>query len=249
MAALTAVGAGMVPLPGGVNRRGGIPRHGSPFTGARPVKPGPMDGNQRGTEVVPFGCPADLPHQGNGLLSGARDNACLPDGPGWRSGTKRRSLPRPAHWRRIAWTPARRTAQRSTAGAISVMGYRRPGVVGPESDHLGRDRDQSCPGDDAEDDASAAWSWAPTTTSPSRSALARCCCVPVPSCGGPTPSPARTRRSPTAADSWSSTKAAAKSPRGHSAPLTATEWKLFTTLASVPGRVCSRYELINRTRG
>ena len=31
--------------------------------------------------------------------------------------------------------------------------------------------------------------------------------------------------------------------------LTATEWKLLTTLASVPGRVYSRYELINRTRG
>jgi DNA-binding response OmpR family regulator len=36
---------------------------------------------------------------------------------------------------------------------------------------------------------------------------------------------------------------------GHSATLTATEWKLLTTLASVPGRVYSRYELINRTRG
>ena len=31
--------------------------------------------------------------------------------------------------------------------------------------------------------------------------------------------------------------------------LTTTEWKLLTTLASAPGRVFSRYELINRTRG
>lgn len=31
--------------------------------------------------------------------------------------------------------------------------------------------------------------------------------------------------------------------------LTATEWKLLAILASVPGRVYSRYELINRTRG
>jgi DNA-binding response OmpR family regulator len=31
--------------------------------------------------------------------------------------------------------------------------------------------------------------------------------------------------------------------------LTTTEWKLLTTLASVPGRVYSRYELVNRTRG
>jgi DNA-binding response OmpR family regulator len=37
--------------------------------------------------------------------------------------------------------------------------------------------------------------------------------------------------------------------RGQPATLTATEWKLLTTLASVPGRVYSRYELINRTRG
>jgi len=36
---------------------------------------------------------------------------------------------------------------------------------------------------------------------------------------------------------------------GQPATLTATEWKLLTTLASVPGRVYSRYELINRTRG
>jgi DNA-binding response OmpR family regulator len=36
---------------------------------------------------------------------------------------------------------------------------------------------------------------------------------------------------------------------GQPATLTTTEWKLLTTLASVPGRVYSRYELINRTRG
>jgi DNA-binding response OmpR family regulator len=36
---------------------------------------------------------------------------------------------------------------------------------------------------------------------------------------------------------------------GHIGTLTATEWKLLTTLASVPGRVYSRYELINRIRG
>jgi DNA-binding response OmpR family regulator len=36
---------------------------------------------------------------------------------------------------------------------------------------------------------------------------------------------------------------------GHPVTLTATEWKLLTTLASVPGRVLSRYELINRARG
>jgi DNA-binding response OmpR family regulator len=36
---------------------------------------------------------------------------------------------------------------------------------------------------------------------------------------------------------------------GHPATLTATEWKLLTILASVPGRVYNRYELINRTRG
>jgi DNA-binding response OmpR family regulator len=36
---------------------------------------------------------------------------------------------------------------------------------------------------------------------------------------------------------------------GHIVGLTATEWKLLTTLASVPGRVYSRCELINRIRG
>jgi DNA-binding response OmpR family regulator len=36
---------------------------------------------------------------------------------------------------------------------------------------------------------------------------------------------------------------------GQPVTLTATEWKLLTTLASVPGRVYSRYELINRARG
>jgi DNA-binding response OmpR family regulator len=37
--------------------------------------------------------------------------------------------------------------------------------------------------------------------------------------------------------------------RGHPVDLTTTEWLLLTSLASVPGRVYSRYELINRTRG
>jgi DNA-binding response OmpR family regulator len=36
---------------------------------------------------------------------------------------------------------------------------------------------------------------------------------------------------------------------GHPAELTSTEWKLLSTLASVPGRVFSRYELVNRARG
>jgi len=36
---------------------------------------------------------------------------------------------------------------------------------------------------------------------------------------------------------------------GRPATLTTTEWKLLSTLASVPGRVYSRYELVNRTRG
>ncbi len=37
--------------------------------------------------------------------------------------------------------------------------------------------------------------------------------------------------------------------RGHEVDLTHTEWLLLTSLAAVPGRVYSRYELINRTRG
>lgn len=37
--------------------------------------------------------------------------------------------------------------------------------------------------------------------------------------------------------------------RGHVVDLTNTEWLLLTSLATVPGRVYSRYELINRTRG
>ena len=37
--------------------------------------------------------------------------------------------------------------------------------------------------------------------------------------------------------------------RGQPVELTTTEWKLLTTLAAAPGRVFSRYELINRTRG
>ena len=36
---------------------------------------------------------------------------------------------------------------------------------------------------------------------------------------------------------------------GQPAGLTSTEWKLLTTLASVPGRVFTRYELVNRARG
>lgn len=37
--------------------------------------------------------------------------------------------------------------------------------------------------------------------------------------------------------------------RGASAELTPTEWGILVTLASVPGRVYSRFELINRVRG
>ncbi|HEX2894468.1 MAG: response regulator transcription factor [Actinomycetes bacterium] len=37
--------------------------------------------------------------------------------------------------------------------------------------------------------------------------------------------------------------------RGGPVDLTTTEWKLLTALAASPGRVFSRYELINRTRG
>ena len=37
--------------------------------------------------------------------------------------------------------------------------------------------------------------------------------------------------------------------RGEVADLTTTEWLLLATLAGVPGRIYSRYELINRTRG
>jgi DNA-binding response OmpR family regulator len=37
--------------------------------------------------------------------------------------------------------------------------------------------------------------------------------------------------------------------RGQPVELTTTEWKLLITLTSAPGRVFSRYELINRTRG
>jgi len=36
---------------------------------------------------------------------------------------------------------------------------------------------------------------------------------------------------------------------GRSVDLTATEWGILTTLASVPGRPFSRYELVNRVRG
>ena len=37
--------------------------------------------------------------------------------------------------------------------------------------------------------------------------------------------------------------------RGEAVELTPTEWGILTTLAGVPGRVYSRYELINRVRG
>ena len=37
--------------------------------------------------------------------------------------------------------------------------------------------------------------------------------------------------------------------RGQAVELTTTEWRLLTALADSPGRVFSRYELINRTRG
>lgn len=37
--------------------------------------------------------------------------------------------------------------------------------------------------------------------------------------------------------------------RGRPGELTTTEWKLLTALAAAPGRVFSRFELINRTRG
>jgi DNA-binding response OmpR family regulator len=37
--------------------------------------------------------------------------------------------------------------------------------------------------------------------------------------------------------------------RGASAALTPTEWAMLVALATVPGRVYSRYEIINRTRG
>jgi len=37
--------------------------------------------------------------------------------------------------------------------------------------------------------------------------------------------------------------------RGESVELTPTEWGILVALAQVPGRVYSRYELINRVRG
>jgi len=37
--------------------------------------------------------------------------------------------------------------------------------------------------------------------------------------------------------------------RGQTVALTATEWGVISTLAAVPGRVYTRYELINRVRG
>ena len=37
--------------------------------------------------------------------------------------------------------------------------------------------------------------------------------------------------------------------RGTSVDLTPTEWGVLLALATQPGRVCSRYELINRVRG
>jgi DNA-binding response OmpR family regulator len=37
--------------------------------------------------------------------------------------------------------------------------------------------------------------------------------------------------------------------RGHDVALTPTEWGVLVALATVPGRVYSRYEIINRTRG
>ena len=37
--------------------------------------------------------------------------------------------------------------------------------------------------------------------------------------------------------------------RGKAAELTPTEWGLLVALATVPGRVYSRFELINRVRG
>src|SRR2546430_14072003 len=37
--------------------------------------------------------------------------------------------------------------------------------------------------------------------------------------------------------------------RGAAVALTPTEWGVLTTLATVPGRVYSRFELINRVRG
>ena len=37
--------------------------------------------------------------------------------------------------------------------------------------------------------------------------------------------------------------------RGEAVELTTTEWRLLTAVAAVPGRVYSRYELINRARG
>jgi DNA-binding response OmpR family regulator len=37
--------------------------------------------------------------------------------------------------------------------------------------------------------------------------------------------------------------------RGTPAQLTPTEWGILVTLATVPGRVCTRFELINKVRG
>ncbi len=37
--------------------------------------------------------------------------------------------------------------------------------------------------------------------------------------------------------------------RGEDVALTPTEWGVLVALATVPGRVYSRYEIINRTRG
>ena len=97
--------------------------------------------------------------------------------------------------------------------------------------------------------AFTAWNSAPMTTSPS---------VPPPRkwSSGSAPSRARQRRRRSRpAGCYGGGQLLIDETRhqvtahGQPADLTSTEWKLLTTLASVPGRVSTRYELVNRARG
>ena len=96
---------------------------------------------------------------------------------------------------------------------------------------------------------STACAAAPTTTSPSRSARPSWCCGCRRCCTAPAVGRDR------AAATFGGGRLRIDEARheasldGQPLELTPTEWGLLTALAGTPGRVFSRYELVNRVRG
>ena len=97
--------------------------------------------------------------------------------------------------------------------------------------------------------ASSAWSWVPTTTWSSRSARASWSPAPARCCAARTPIPSPSARCSSSASLTIDVSGHKVMVSGKEIDLTASEFKLLTTLSRYPGRVYSRMELVEKVLG